>query len=775
MKSTHKYAAAFATGTLVLMLAAPAALAATGEARTGATAGGDDTYTSVSETVQVVMNADADVAESRLITQVTAYGTGTVDLKVPSPAGLRDLGGYSAPAVSDGHASYQLSVDGDEARKRTVATFDKDLPVEIDVEYTLDGEPVDAGDVVGRSGDLVATYHIENVTAEEREVTYAGGDGKDVTETVTTVIPLVGTLSTTLPGRFTNVSAPDAAMGGDGRGSNQVQWSLVLFEPVGAPTADVSYSAHITDGEIPATTLQLAVVAPDDMAATRSAGEQYADGSHTGAELTDGAIQIDENLLKLKAGAGELLAGLQKLSDGATQLSEGLNDKAVPGSERLAAGAAELAKGLNDKAAPGSKQLAAGASKLEDGAADLAAGLDTLSGGLSTLNGRLPAAVLAVNSLIGGANEVLLGLGNENAPITLIGGAHRLGLGLSNPDATADPATWGAKQGVDAARSGANQVKAGLDAALQGGGSIDQLAGGVNALSALCAGIADPTDRATCAGTAQAVLDGINGTGGLREKTVAASAGLGQVSGGLGQVSGGLTTAAAGAGTLESGLKQLKVGVSNPAANPANTATWGIKEGLVGLADALSAAVTGVGQLSAGADAAATGGEQLAGGAGQVSAGASDLADGLTPAGAGAKLLADGADELAKGLAPAGDGAQKISDGLAQAAPGAEQIEDGAGRLSEEGTQKLVEAGKETAATFGSKYGQIVALNERAAESRLVYGNADADAQTSVFSYELAGANAEPQQNAFRALGAILALAAGTGVAALATRRRRRT
>ena len=62
-----------------------------------------------------------------------------------------------------------------------------------------------------------------------------------------------------------------------------------------------------------------------------SAAKSYQGGADTGEKLTDGAVEIDANLLRLRDGAAELLAGLIKLRDGSGELSDGLNDTAVPG------------------------------------------------------------------------------------------------------------------------------------------------------------------------------------------------------------------------------------------------------------------------------------------------------------------------------------------------------------------------------------------------------------------------------------------------------------
>ncbi|MGZ4475426.1 MAG: hypothetical protein ACXVWW_06945, partial [Nocardioides sp.] len=90
-------------------------------------------------------------------------------------------------------------------------------------------------------------------------------------------------------------------------------------------------------------------------------------------ELTDGALQMDDGLVRLRGGASDLVAGLIKLHDGAGQLSAGLKSKAAPGAKQLSDGlqqlkskTPELADGVHQIYA-GQVALAAGLKKLYDG------------------------------------------------------------------------------------------------------------------------------------------------------------------------------------------------------------------------------------------------------------------------------------------------------------------------------------------------------------------------------------------------------------------------
>jgi putative membrane protein len=112
-----------------------------------------------------------------------------------------------------------------------------------------------------------------------------------------------------------------------------------------------------------------------------------------------------------------------------------------------------------------------------------------------------------------------------------------------------------------------------------------------------------------------------------------------------------------------------------------------------------------------------------------------------------------------------------LADGLATAAESAPQLKDGAQRLSDEGTKKLVAAGKSTAADYGEKYALIVAGAERAKSDGMAYGAPEGATGVTAYSLELAGMDGEGGRNVGRGLGALALMGLGTGAAALVRRR----
>ncbi len=639
-----------------LRLAAVTATAAVvcGMSAFPAAAADDDVQVVNTETVQVYTDASGKIATKRLYEQVALTGNGTVDLRNPvGTNGLRNLDGFGGFDVEDGIQTANLTVDG-EKKLRTVSDYDGDLPLEVKVSYTLDGEPVEPGDVVGKSGKLEVHYTVKNVTSVQQEVTFDDGKGGTVSRNVEVPIPMVGSLTTVAPSSFTNVASSEANMAGDGKGGTKLTFTMTLFPPLGSDTVEFGYSADITDGVIPRASISALPVNPLESPSFKAAGESYEGGATTGIELTDGASQIDENLLKLRDGAADLLAGLIQLRDGARQLNDGLAGEAAPGADKLAAGSAELAGGIGQiddgagKLAAGATELNAGAGRLASGSGRLAAGtgeaatgskklskgLRLISGGLTKLadaNEGLPAAKDGATKLKAGVDLLISKLGTTDDPATIIGGLAALEVGLGDAVAGAGQISGGLSvlvgnvpsesPGLEGAKVGVDQVQTGLADAVKSGGSLDQMVGGLTALkTTFCPLVTNPADPADtslalqCAGLAGQLLAGATDS---KSKLSVANQGLIAVSSGLnkailaleGQLIPGATELAtklggaqAGAGKLKGGAIEFKGGMQQ------------LGEGVTQLSDGITSAVAGVMQLSAGSQDAYSGSQDLSGG-----------------------------------------------------------------------------------------------------------------------------------------------------------------
>lgn len=712
---------AFRSTRLAACLAAPAAFAIV-VAPTAIAASPGDGSVSVfnTETVQAYLDATGKLTEARIYDQIALQGNGKVELNNPvSMKGLRNLDGFGGFDTKDGAIVGTYSVDG-QKRLRAVSTYTHELPLEVAVVYELDGKEVKPGDVVGKSGLLKVQYTVKNLTGEQREVPVTGPDGTPLNVSEDVVIPMVGSLTTTLPSNFTDVSSNEANMAGDGRGGTKMSFTMTLFGPIGKPEATFGYTAKIADGVIPRASISALPVNPLASPSFKGGAASYQSGAESGATLYNGAIEIDTNLLKLRDGAGQLLAGLIKLRDGATQLETGLAGSAAPGAQRLADGAAQLKDGSgrlaagagtaaagSNKLADGSKTLAAGAGRLADGTKQVDAGAGQLAAGLGQAGQSAPA-------LIDGLDQVQDGLGLVDAGLAqLYGGIGQLpaqaqplhdgiadlkaGIGSTSADGTLLFGVDQVRSGLAAAtapgasldqlKGGANQLQAGADAALAPGGSIDQAEGGIKSIKSTpgCAG--DPV----CLGTVDAVAGQIKSN--MTASAGQTSGGAGQISGGLGELKGSLQGAVTGLTRVQCGLSNQSLsGVCDPSKPGLLEGLGALDAGVTQLVNTVVATVQGgVGKATdTKADGTLRGGVHgLQDGVGQIQAGGTallhglaQLTDGAVTLKGGTGQLATGSRDLAAGSNTLAAGAGDLSTGLGTLAAGTNTLDAGAGTLA---------------------------------------------------------------------------------------------
>lgn len=712
-----RVAAVAAAVTLTGLSLAPAAVAADGDVQVVNT-----------ETVQVYTDATGAVQTKRVYEQVAMTGSGTVDLANPIETdGLRNLDGFGGFDVEDGNQVANIAVDG-EKRLRTVSNYDGDLPLEVSVQYFLDDERVEPGDLVGASGKLGVQYTVKNVTSTPQEVTYTDGSGGEVTKTVDVPIPMVGSLTTVAPSNFTDVQSDQANIAGDGKGGTKLSFTMTLFPPLGSDTAEFGYTAHIVDGVVPRADISALPVNPLASPTFKTAADSYQGGATTGETLADGATQIDSNLLKLRDGAGDLLAGLIQLRDGSSQLQAGLSGEAAPGAAKLADGAGQLDSGLGQinsgarrladgtgEAFAGSRDLADGAKRLKGGLGDLdkgagdldagatqlADGQKALAGGLKTLYDGvdlLPESVkeklkadTSYNALLDALKSIAAGVGSRaDAPTagTLLGGLNAVQYGMRNPVGYANtdcalalaggvPTKCGAMDGVqfisEQLAAGATDLN-GLKAL------FTPISAGLGACNPAPSAYIPAGPPATpCQALGQMYFSLFNpgpSSAGAQTKVFAAANGL---SGIQQKVGTDLLGPIVVGDPTKGGLEQLRAGLSNPTAGNCLTAkATATKADDCGIKEAATfIQTTGIPMLVDGiANNIST---ELLAGIGQPTAGC-DPAETLRCA---AAALAAGGGDLTAGVAKLVDGVNQLNDGGAKLAAGAGDLSDGLGRIDD--------------------------------------------------------------------------------------------
>lgn len=376
---------------------------------------------------------------------------------------------------------------------------ESELPVNVKISYTLDGQPVEPSELAGKSGNVTIRFDYTNNSTQKINV-------NDKEYDVYTPFAVISGLMLDSD-KFTNVSVDNGKVISDA--NNYIVMGLALpgfkdslslgdgdLEDLDIDPEDVNIpdhfeiSAYTTDFELGMTmtmassdivsSLGLSELSDGDAVdKIKSDMEELNDGSN---KLVDGAGELKDGTAKLKDGAKELNDGTKELYDGSRDLKDGAG-KLADGAGELHDGAKSLYDGtreLND----GAKTLYDGSRELKDGAKELTDGTKTLYDGTGTL-------ASGVKDYTDGASKI-----NDGAK-TLSGGIEQV------------------KNGSAALKKGFNDNDiAGSSKALADGAG--QVSDGVNALIAQLGALSSGADQlaqlnrvAADMGVIYSVMDGV--------------------------------------------------------------------------------------------------------------------------------------------------------------------------------------------------------------------------------------------------------------------------
>lgn len=585
-KTVTKVAAASGLVAIFGAAAAVGAPSAIASSTAQASASGD-VATQVRKSVTLTGAPDGTInsSASAMVTQVSAVGNGQSTVRVPVGAdSARNLDGFSSVSIQNQEAIFNLNPNGNEEQR--IYTKSSDGPLRVKATATLDGKPINPGEVVNKTGVLAVNYTVINTETQKETVTYKDARGNDVTQEVEVASPIGGSVEIILPPGFNEVTAPTAQVGGDGTGATKLSYSLVLFEPLGNRVANFGYQTRIQEGTLPKATFTFLPIVPLENSTIKSTKEAYEGGASTGSTIFGAGVEIGENLLKIQDGAAQLVEGLQKATDGAGELADGLNNTAVPGANKLAAGSAELSNGADTLASGLSGDFADGMAELSAGLKKLQAGVNALPEGVKAQledNEEYQAAIYGLNVLVNGGP--VPGVGTIPSPTTAKAGVDA----LYNVANTADPGTCAALPGFGTCATAQAAAKGYVDfastlGALLGDGLpdlIDQVLDGIQAqllgtpeapgINALAAGGAQL--NAALTGT---VIPGANalaaGASQVADGNATLATGLETAADGASQIADGLPAAVDGTQQIESGSEQLRVEGADKLASSGETA-----------------------------------------------------------------------------------------------------------------------------------------------------------------------------------------------------------
>lgn len=411
------------------------------------------------ETVYVYTNADGSVKSSE-VSSILKNPDGA--LKLSDSTNLADVKGEGDVSHSGSGSSLTWDAEGKDVTY--TGKTSAEAPVAMRVTYTLDGQPVTADELAGKSGKVTIRYDFENHSTQTAAI-------RGVFQTIYTPFTCVTALM--FDGDdFKNVTVENGKVINDGNDIVVAGFAMPgLKQSLGtmADDADVpdhfTVTADVTNFELKSTMTivtagimseldakSLGVGEFDDASALTDAMGQLIDGSD---KLTTGLEELASSSKQLEAGASSLLGGAQALEGGLYALA---SDDAL--------------------------------GKLQTGAASLASSIGQISGKVSESKTMLAEAAAALENAGGSAEELAAAQAVLERNKDKISEADYATLSKALADGAKSAQTAGAIGGkLKDADASFEALVAGLNSAEQGASSLESgAAGAIDAANELAAG-----------------------------------------------------------------------------------------------------------------------------------------------------------------------------------------------------------------------------------------------------------------------------------------------
>lgn len=562
--------------------------------------------------------------------------------------------------------------------------IEKELPVDLTVTYTLDGETVSPEELAGQSGRVTIRFDYTN-----RQYTYVELGG----ETVRLYVPFVMLTGVLLDNdRFTNVEVSNGKLLNDGDRTAVLgiafpglQENLDLDAELFEIPDYVEITADVTEFEL-GMTLTLASNEPfseidtadldsiDDLSQAlgelTDAMDQLLDGS---SQLYDGLCTLLEKSEQLAEGVDVLTAGAQSLETGTEALDEG--------SAELQSGAAQLYAGLN--------LLNANSEALTDGARQIfeallaAAGEQLAAAGLSVPD-------MTISNYAGVLDQVILSL-DETAVYEQALAAVTAAVEEQRPSIQAQvtQAVCGeVTQQVTAAVE--EQVQAQVTATVQEQIAAQVILAAVHMdledyQAAVAAGFVDDETQAAIEAAVQAEMGSETALQTVEDSTAAQMSSQAILSLIDSNVETQMQSDAIQTLIAETTQTQVEKAIADSMAGETVQAQLTAASEGAQAVIALKASLDSCNSFYLGLQSYTAGVAQAVAGAEALQAGTDSLA-------AGAHQLYTGTAELLQGVLALQDGVPALLEGVTQLRDGAMQLSDGLRAFNEQGVQALVDA-----------------------------------------------------------------------------------
>lgn len=498
-------------------------------------------------------------------------------------------------------------------------TTDQTLPINVQINYELDGQSVTPQEIAGKSGKVKITINYNN-------------EGE--TNGLTTPFAVATALD--LPtSRFSNIKVTNGAVVSDGQNNAVVGIAFPgLKENLGLSSVQ---GVKIPDSVTITAKVKNFKLGPTITSASTDVLNR------AGLKDIKSFKDLDAAIDKLETASGQLVAGSLAARNGSVQLQ---------------AGAASLNTGMGSLQS-GLSAYTNGVTSAANGGATLAAGSLSLYSGINSLYKQVPTLTNGIGKLYQGSQKLTAAYGDTKTDKTILKGSNDLADGAASVSLGVQTLINSNSQLIDQNISNLQTLEGSIQQTQQLKATLTKMK---TDEEAILGQNKDDTGAKTAIGYANAILNNMNENAATTDKGLEAN--LKQVQDGIKQLQATKTALAA----QNSSVNQLKVGAASVAsgAKTLNESLNQVAQGTKDLNDGLAKLNGSTGTLTSGVDQLNSGSKKLADGSKTLSEGLNTLKSNNAALNSGAAQLASGSSQLYAGTVSLTDGLSTLYYGMNQ-------------------------------------------------------------------------------------------------------------
>ncbi|EIJ80260.1 hypothetical protein PB1_07862 [Bacillus methanolicus PB1] len=263
------------------------------------------------ETVYTLLHSDGTVKKTIVVDWLHMKGNGNVTVTdFGQLKNIRNISGLEKPVVQNRQIIWNAEEVKGERSIYYSGNTNQPLPVDVSINYYLNGKKVNASSLAGKSGSVKIEITLKNRLQQKKSISFAGFKGAKHQVEKELYTPILSLVSLNIPTEhFTDTKVGDAMTVMTGKTMNAT-WMVV-------PNPEETITLEMKGTDIELEPISITLIPKLPPVPEVPVKEQL-------EKLAEGVQQISSALDQLGDGANQLAAGNRQVKSGLNQLSEGI-------------------------------------------------------------------------------------------------------------------------------------------------------------------------------------------------------------------------------------------------------------------------------------------------------------------------------------------------------------------------------------------------------------------------------------------------------------------